>query len=124
VFSDLRQTLKEFSEDSRKTSQNTLGKSSNAFYARKLASHEIFRKSSEVFCPKWYKFWICILLWKTSQKTIGRLSEDFLGSIIMYFMLDDFLRSLREVLQSLLPKVVQRNDVRWSPSLSMWRNYI
>ena len=61
VFSYLRQTLKEFSEDSRKTSQNTLGKSSNAFYARKLTSHEIFRKSSEVFCPKRYKFWICIL---------------------------------------------------------------
>ncbi|CAN6840877.1 unnamed protein product [Brassica oleracea] len=35
-FSNLRQTLIDFSEDSRKTSQNTLCKSSNAFYARRL----------------------------------------------------------------------------------------
>ncbi|CAN7090816.1 unnamed protein product, partial [Brassica rapa subsp. narinosa] len=32
----LRRLSKDFSEDFRKTSQNTLGKSSNAFYARRL----------------------------------------------------------------------------------------
>ena len=42
-------------------------------------------------------FQIWVRFWKTSQKTLGRLSEDFLGSLIMYFMLDDFPRSLREV---------------------------
>ncbi|KAL0733909.1 hypothetical protein Bca4012_010119 [Brassica carinata] len=36
-FSDLSQILEEFSEDSRKI------------------SWEVFRKSSEVFCLKWYK---------------------------------------------------------------------
>ncbi|KAF3590619.1 hypothetical protein DY000_02020935 [Brassica cretica] len=107
-FSDLKQTLKDFLEDSWKT----LGKSFNVFYARGLPtkSSGSLPKSSEVFCPK---------LWKTSQKTLGRISEDswkilgrlmedsrktlkrlledFLGSLLMYFMLEDFPRSLEEV---------------------------
>ncbi|KAL0758495.1 hypothetical protein Bca101_074645 [Brassica carinata] len=34
-------------------------------------------KSSEVFCLKWYKFWICILcILDNSSKTLGRLSKD------------------------------------------------
>ncbi|KAG5400299.1 hypothetical protein IGI04_014906, partial [Brassica rapa subsp. trilocularis] len=104
-FLDLRQTLKNFSEDSRKTSRNSLHKSSNTFYARSL---------QEVFCPKRYKFRICTLC-----KTLGRLSKDSRktswGSLLMYFML---------VFRSLLSKMVQRNDVKWSPNLSMLRNHI
>ena len=49
-------------------------------------------------------FQIWVRLWKISQKTLGRLSEtlgrllaDFLRSLLMYFMLEDFPRSLREV---------------------------
>ncbi|KAG5378087.1 hypothetical protein IGI04_025929, partial [Brassica rapa subsp. trilocularis] len=48
VFSDMRQTLKDFLENS----QNTLGKSSKDFFARRLSmksSHEVSRKSSEIF---------------------------------------------------------------------------
>ena len=61
---------------------------------------------------------------ENSCKTLGKLLEDFLGSLLMYFMLEDFPRSLREVLQSLLLKVVQKNDVNWGPNLSMLRNDI
>ncbi|KAG5382928.1 hypothetical protein IGI04_034398 [Brassica rapa subsp. trilocularis] len=43
-------------------------------------------------------------LWKTSQKTLGRLSKDFLGSFLMYFRLDDFPRSLREVFEVFCPR--------------------
>ena len=45
-FSDLSQTLENFSEDSWKTLGRLLGKSSNVFYARWLP---------EVFCPRCYK---------------------------------------------------------------------
>ncbi|WZZ33724.1 hypothetical protein YC2023_017125 [Brassica napus] len=59
---------------------------------------------------------------ENSWKTLRRLFEDFLGSLLMYFMLEAFPRSFRKVFQSLLPKVVQRNDVKWSPSLSIKQN--
>ena len=59
-----------------------------------------------------------------SWKTLERLLKDFLESFLMYYMLEDFSRNLREVFRSLLPKVVQKNDVKWSPSLSMLRNDI
>ncbi|KAF3503491.1 hypothetical protein F2Q69_00043441 [Brassica cretica] len=40
-------------------------------------------------------FFISERLWKTSQKTLRRLSEDFseafLESLLMHFMLEDFL---------------------------------
>ncbi|KAG5396836.1 hypothetical protein IGI04_018650 [Brassica rapa subsp. trilocularis] len=82
------------------------------------------RNFLEVFCTK---------LWKISPRTLGRLSEtlgrlledseilgrllaNFVISLLMYFMLEDFPRSLREVFQSLMSKVVQMNDVKWSPS--------
>ncbi|KAG5385035.1 hypothetical protein IGI04_036505 [Brassica rapa subsp. trilocularis] len=63
--------------------------------------------------------------WKTSGIILGRLSdsEDFLGNL-MYFMPEDFPRSLQKFFQSLLSKVVQRDDVKWSPNLSMLRNNI
>ncbi|WZZ39717.1 hypothetical protein YC2023_035976 [Brassica napus] len=38
-------------------------------------------------------------------KTLGRLSEDFLGSLLMHFMLEDVPQSLQEVFQSFLLKV-------------------
>ncbi|WZY88603.1 hypothetical protein YC2023_045338 [Brassica napus] len=76
-FSDLRQTLKDFSDDSRKTSQNTLSKSSNAFYVRRFPT-----KSVGSLLPKVVQ--ILDKFWKTSHKTLGRLSEDFLGSLLMY----------------------------------------
>ena len=124
----------DFSEESRKISHNNLGKSSNAFYARRLPT-----KSSRSLLPKviqildmyfvcvylldskksyrfnliWFFFYylsikklflsflyfeviwmflnmqifyIWVRLWKTSQKTLGRLSEDFLGKLLMHFM--------------------------------------
>ena len=60
-------------------------------------------------------FQVWVRLWKISQKTLERLSEipgrlladsetlgrllaDFLRSLLMYFMLEDFPRSLRKVL--------------------------
>ncbi|KAG5401448.1 hypothetical protein IGI04_016055 [Brassica rapa subsp. trilocularis] len=48
MFFISEQTLKDFSEDSRKTSQNTLGKSYSAYYARRLPtkSSESLPKSS------------------------------------------------------------------------------
>ncbi|KAG5388816.1 hypothetical protein IGI04_030357, partial [Brassica rapa subsp. trilocularis] len=64
-------------EDSQKTFQNTLGKSSNTFYARKLPT-----------------------------KSSGSVPKSSAQSGIHF------------------EYVVQMNDVKWSPSLSMWRNYI
>ncbi|KAG5399665.1 hypothetical protein IGI04_014272, partial [Brassica rapa subsp. trilocularis] len=87
-FSDLRQILKDFSEDFRTTSQNTLGKCSNAFYARRLPT-----KSSGSLPTSYAESDLSQTLEKFSEdswKTLGRLSEDFLGSFLMYFMLDDF----------------------------------
>ena len=144
-FSDLRQTLKDFSEDSRKT----FGKSYNAFFARRLPTgslpkspgsllsimiqildmyfvcvyildsksyrfnliwlfYLLFKHKSSIFevfsvLKAFECFWICrffqiwITLWKTSQETLGRLSEDFLGNLLWHFMLEDFPRSLEEV---------------------------
>ncbi|WZZ63584.1 hypothetical protein YC2023_074954 [Brassica napus] len=70
-FSDLRQTLKDFSEDFSE-------------YFRQVF-HEVFRKSSKVLCPKWYKFWIYFSdLNKTLEnfsEILGRLLEDFLGNL-------------------------------------------
>ncbi|KAG5411272.1 hypothetical protein IGI04_007591 [Brassica rapa subsp. trilocularis] len=55
-------------------------------------------------------------------KNLGRLLKDFL---LMNLLLEDFPPSLQEVFQSLLPKMVQRNDVNWSPpSLSLLKNDI
>ena len=42
-----------------------------------------------------------------SWKTLRRLSEDFLENLLMYFMLEDFPRSLQKVFQIPLPKWVQ-----------------
>ncbi|KAF3576802.1 hypothetical protein DY000_02033758 [Brassica cretica] len=108
VFSDLRQTLKDFSEDFRKTSQNTLGKSCNAFYARRSSGSllKFFRYESDFGNFS-----------EDSWKTLGRL----LGKSYNVF----YARRLpAKSSGSLLPKVVQRNAVKWSPSLSMWRNFI
>ncbi|KAF3540044.1 hypothetical protein F2Q69_00020469 [Brassica cretica] len=174
--------LKDYSDDSQKTSRNTLDKSSNAFYARQYFRqdfHEVFRsllpkvvqildmyfvffrsesdfgkllrRLSEDFLKSSNPFYAIRLPTKSSGakssgsllkssaqnmsqtfedfskeswKTLGRLLKDFLGSLLMYFMLEDFPRSLREVFRSLLPKVGQMNDVKWSPSLSMLRNDI
>ena len=44
-------------------------------------------------------------------KTFGRLSEDFLGSLLMHFMLEDIPRSLQKVFQSFMLKVVQILDM-------------
>ncbi|KAG5393083.1 hypothetical protein IGI04_023046 [Brassica rapa subsp. trilocularis] len=73
-------------------------------------SHEIFRKSSEVLCPKWYKFWICnLLLGKSSNVFYARrLPTKFSGSL----------------LKSSGQSGTQRNDVKCSSSLSMLRNDI
>ena len=46
-----------------------------------------------------------------SWKTLGRLSEDFLRSLLMHFMLEDVPRSLQEVFQSFLLKVIQILDM-------------
>ena len=54
--------------------------------------------------------------WDNSWKTLGRLLRKY--SNVFY------ARSLEKVFQSLMPKVVQRDDVKWSPSLSMLRNNI
>ena len=40
-----------------------------------------------------------------------RLWEDFLGSLLMNFMLEDVPRSLQEVIRNFLPKVVQILDM-------------
>ncbi|KAG5400608.1 hypothetical protein IGI04_015215, partial [Brassica rapa subsp. trilocularis] len=113
-FSDLNQTLEDFSEYSCKTSQKTL--------VIHFMLKDVPRSLHEVFQS---------FMLKISQKTLGRLSKilgrllaNFLRSLLMYFMLEDFPRSLREVFQSLFAKVVQRNDVKWRPSLSMLRNDI
>ncbi|WZZ03526.1 hypothetical protein YC2023_089447 [Brassica napus] len=116
-FSDLRETLKDFSEDSRKTFQNTLGKSSNAFYARRLST-----KSSGSL-PKSSAQSGTNFGYSEFGKLLRRLLENFLGTLLMYFVLDDFPRSIREVFRSLLSKVVQKNDVKWSPSLSITHNF-
>ena len=38
-------------------------------------------------------FQIRVRFWKTSQKTLRILSEDFLGTLLMCFMLEDFGKS-------------------------------
>ncbi|WZY77627.1 hypothetical protein YC2023_024011 [Brassica napus] len=65
-FSDLRQTLKNFSE---KTSRNTLGKSSNAFYARRLLPKSSAQNGTN------FGYVLCTLenLSEDSWKTLGRL---------------------------------------------------
>ncbi|KAF3496026.1 hypothetical protein DY000_02053929 [Brassica cretica] len=81
-FSDLRQTLKDFLEDSRKISWKTLGKSSNAFYARRLLEdfpqslQEVFQSllpqvTLEDFSEDSWK--ILVRLLENSRKTLGRL---------------------------------------------------
>ena len=132
-FSDLNHTLEDFLEDSWKTLGRLLGKSSNAFYARRRPT----KSSGSLPSLNMQIFQIWVRLWKISRKTLGRLLETIrrlladsetlkrlLRSLLMYFMLEDFPRGLREVFQSLLSKVVQMNDVKWSPSLSMLRNDI
>ncbi|CAG7901227.1 unnamed protein product [Brassica rapa] len=62
-FSDLRETLKDFSEDPRKTFQNTLGKSSNAFYARRLStksSGSLRKFSAQSGTNFGYVFCVCL----------------------------------------------------------------
>ncbi|KAG5378557.1 hypothetical protein IGI04_026399, partial [Brassica rapa subsp. trilocularis] len=143
-FSDLRLTLKDFSEDFRNTSRQEFledfwktlrrlpKKYSNVFYARKRLTkssgslQEVFRKSSGSL-PKFSAQSYTNCGYKTFGRlfeTLGRLLADFLRSLLMYFMLEDFSRSLQEAFQSLMPKVVQRNDVKWRPSLSMLRDDI
>ncbi|WZZ02715.1 hypothetical protein YC2023_088636 [Brassica napus] len=95
----MRQTLKDFLENS----QNTLGKSSKDFFARRLSmksshevlrksskntSHEVFEKSSEIFCPKWYK----------GMMSSGKSSESLLNvarslpGILLQLTIFDFSR--------------------------------
>ena len=99
-FSDLNQTLEDFLKDSWKILRGLLEKSSNAFYARRRST-----KSSGSF-PKFVYAEFSDMSstlenfsensWKTlrnCQKTLGRLKNlgrllaDFLGSLLMYFML-------------------------------------
>ncbi|KAG5410628.1 hypothetical protein IGI04_006947 [Brassica rapa subsp. trilocularis] len=126
-FSDLNQTLENFSEDSWKTLRRLLGKFSNAFYARRRPTKSL--RSLPKFSAQSYTNFGYTLKdfsedsWKTlrnSRKTLGRLLEKSCN----VFYARRLPRSLREFFQSLLPKVVQRNDVKWRPSLSMLRNDI
>ncbi|KAF3547085.1 hypothetical protein DY000_02007481 [Brassica cretica] len=129
AYSDLRQTLKDFSKtfgrllkDSRKTPRKTSRQVFYAFYSRRLPtkfSRSLMKSYGQSDLSPTLKDFL-----EDSWKTLERLLKDFLGSFLMYYMLEDFSRNLREVFRSLLPKVVQKNDVKWSPSLSMLRNDI
>ena len=61
-FSDPRHTLKDFLEDSRKTSQYILGKYFNAFYARKLSTkslESLLKSSAQSGINFGYVFCVC-----------------------------------------------------------------
>ena len=172
-FSDLWQTLKDFSKDSR----NTLDKSSNAFFIRRLLTeslgslYEVFRsllsKMVQIldmyfmcvfiyYILKSYRFnlmWFFCLLFKHKKFYFWSflcfeaiwmfLNMQIFSDLSQTFedFSEDSWKILRRLLGkssnvfnprrlptkfsvSLLPKVVQRNDVEWSPSLSMLRNDI
>ncbi|KAG5389298.1 hypothetical protein IGI04_030839 [Brassica rapa subsp. trilocularis] len=151
----MRQTLKNFSEDS----QKTLGKSSNTFFARRLSTKSpgSLPKSS-IQNGTYFGYTLKRLLGKYSnafyaRRLLGKFSNAFYatkssGSLLkssaqsdtnfgyifcsafgrllrrLSELLEDFLESLRKVFRCFLPKVVQKNDVKWSSSLSMLRNDI
>ncbi|WZZ87930.1 hypothetical protein YC2023_116509 [Brassica napus] len=104
-FSDLSQTLKNFSKDSWKTLGRLLGKSSNAFYSR------ILPMKSSGSLPK--SFSKSEDSWKTLVRLLGKSSNVFYAR-----------RLPAKSSGSLLRKVVQKNDAKWSPSLYMLRNDI
>ncbi|KAG5406882.1 hypothetical protein IGI04_013001, partial [Brassica rapa subsp. trilocularis] len=123
-LSDLNQTLENFLKDSWKTLGRLLGKSSIAFYARRRPTK--FSGSLPKFPAQSYTNFGYTLedfsedSWKTlknSRKTLGRLLEKSFNVFYARKLPTKFSGSL-------LPKVVQRNDVKWRPSLSMLRNNI
>ncbi|KAG5400289.1 hypothetical protein IGI04_014896 [Brassica rapa subsp. trilocularis] len=86
-MSDFVRLIKRLLENSWKTLRRLPKKFSNAFYARRRST-----KSIKVFCPKWYKYWICILFelnfgkllrrpledsWKTLGRLLGKSSNVF-----------------------------------------------
>ncbi|KAG5375529.1 hypothetical protein IGI04_040125, partial [Brassica rapa subsp. trilocularis] len=99
-----------------------LGKSSNAFYAGKLptkSSESLLKSSAQNLSQTLEDFledpWkIFGKLMENSQKTLGRKSSN-----VFYAR-----RLPTKSSESLLLKVVQRTNVKWSPSLSMLRNDI
>ena len=155
-------------KNSQKTLGRLLGKSSNAFCARRIptkSSGNLLKSFAQsdtnfgyVFCEFYildskklyiqpnvtvlfiiehkqyfwiffcfetiWMFWMCKLfrsesdfgrllrrLSKYSRKTLKRLLEDFLGSLLLHFMLEDVPWSLQEVFLCFMPKVVQNLDM-------------